>query len=360
MRRLLFILALGAIGSALACNAFLDIDGIEFSDGIGGSGGSGGTMSTSAGGAGGDVGAAGGVGGIGGTPPASSEDCSNGVDDNDDGLADCDDPLCVCAEALATSWSGPAVLYRASPGMTPGCPADWPSPVAIGFSGTLDAPPATCSACSCGNASGVTCAPGAVSFYTLANCSGPATNQTPTTSCTAIGGASSGYLSAKAPVPTPTGGSCPASGGQATVAPAEFSEQAVLCEGASAGVCSTGACLPLPPAPYLASICIYKSGNTSCPAPYSEPHDLYQTINDYRDCSACSCGVPSGASCSGSTLTFDGPTNVTCAMPSENVPHDNVCHSVDTPGSMDYMPGNAQGGGCSASGGGLLRVCCLP
>ncbi|MBW2456299.1 MAG: hypothetical protein JRI68_17400 [Deltaproteobacteria bacterium] len=368
--------------TAAGCNALLDIDHIDFGDGpaggagggtggAGASSGTGGTTSSTS--SGGGTGGTGGSGGDGGAP---AEDCTNGVDDNGDNLVDCADPICndhMCVDqTIPSSWNGPIVLYVGT--SAPNCAGVWPTTAITGFSGTLSAPPATCTNCNCGSVQGTTCPPGDVLLWINATCTGTQ-DQIHTVSasntCEAIPNATLGFLSAAAAPVTPTGGSCSATGGSATVPPASFSADALLCAGATlgAGCSGTEACTPPPGSAFETGICIFRNGNRTCDPPFSVKHIIYTGVNDWRGCSNCSCSSPSGVSCNSTTDLFEGTTNATCLNAPVTATHGGGCEPVTAAGSMRFLPGTASGGSCSPSGGnpsgsasedGLTTVCCTP
>jgi hypothetical protein len=365
------IICCGITTAAIGCNALLDIDGVEFGDpvvttsqggsGAGGSGaqGGGGGSTTSTGGAG--MG-----GGTGGIAPPSPEDCNNGMDDNGDGLADCADPLCACVEPAPMNWIGPVVL--AAGGSAANCPADWPTETERGLAGTLTAPPASCTACSCGGPQGLGCTRPSVTLYNSPSCSGVSVNHNfNSNSCETVSGSLAVTARGSAPQVT---GQCPPSGGVETVPPASFDETAVLCGGSFTGGDScaiTSLCVPLPPPPFESKICVYRNANVPCPAPYTElVNDYFETISDSRGCTSCSCGAPQ-AGCSGTSRLY---SDSSCNALVESVPNNNSCEATTATASVRYFPNAISGNGaCSDSGGdptgsaagsGNVRVCCLP
>ncbi len=365
------------------CNALLDIDHIDFGNSQGGAGAAAGSGGTGTGGdgatttttttGGGGSGAEGGDGGGGGAP---AENCTNGVDDNDDTLVDCADPLCdsyTCvAQTLPPFWSGPVVLYVGT--SAPTCSGAWPTLSVTAGSGTLSAPPATCTSCSCGSPQAVTCPIGSTSFWTGNSCNGSATlTQTPSApnTCFAVTNAVVGYLSAEGNPSTATGGSCTATGGSATIPTASYTDDVVICEGATSGEGCTGAeaCMPPGGTGFEPGVCIYRDGNRSCDAPFTVKHTIHTTIDDSRGCSTCLCGAPSGVSCGGTTSLYQGATNSTCTGSPVTVSHTGTCTTVAAAGSMSYASGSPSGGGCAATGGapsgsaapsGQVTVCCTP
>ncbi|RLB59058.1 MAG: hypothetical protein DRI90_15905 [Deltaproteobacteria bacterium] len=361
------------------CNALLDIDHIDFGDGQGGAGTGGGgtggdgatTTTTTAGGGG--SGAEGGGGGTGGAP---AEDCTNGVDDNDDTLVDCEDPLCnsySCVEqTIPASWSGLVVLFVGT--SAPSCSGHWPVLSFNADSGTVSAAPASCGNCTCNSPQGVSCPVASTSFWTGSNCNGTADlTQTPSAPnvCTAVSNATLGYLSAQTATVVPSGGTCSHNGGGFTLPPASFSAEAVLCEGATvgAGCPGTEACTPPAGSTFESGVCIYRDGNHACSAPFTVKHTIYTSIDDGRDCTNCTCGSPSGVTCTSTTQLYEGVTNSTCTGTPVVLPHPSSCTSVALAGSMAFIPGSVTGGSCSASGGiptgtatpgDQVSVCCTP
>jgi hypothetical protein len=398
---LLALLSCVSAGVA-GCNSLLDIDHIEFGDpgagavggaAVGGSGGTGAVGGVGANGAGG-VGA---DGGQGGTPPPydcddgihngfeegidcggpdcepCAENCTNGQDDNGDQLVDCEDPICgahQCYEAPGNPWWGPVALYVGG-GVVTTCTPGWPDATPGGV-GTVDAPDATCSACSCGNVTGASCGVPGVSFWASNGCGSSLGTVTPPAAdvCQPVSvGVDASSMGADVPVQP---GTCPASGGAATIPEASYEQEALLCEGAEEGAgCAdpTSVCVRPPVYPFHQSICIVRNANHTCPSgPYTERTVVYQTLLDTRDCTVCSCSVPTGVSCTGTTTLFsDG----SCSSSTATVPHDgSSCVSHPTTGSMRFTIDSGPSGGSCTTGGGAptgsatgtdpLTVCCLP
>jgi hypothetical protein len=375
----------------MGCNALLDIDDVEFGDetaaGAGGAGsaaGSGGAATGTGTGAGtggsptgtsSGTGAPGGAGGAGGTPCA--EACDDGMDNDGNNLTDCEDPCCVdwsCVDPTFSSWTGPVALY-VGPDQGLACPTAWPDVEMDGGNGAIIAPNATCTSCGCGSASGVGCT-AAVTFYPAGACGGTSYGTTVSGACQAVPSAALLHTSARAAAETATGGTCPASGGVPTTQPATYVTRSLLCGGVVAGGgCATSGEVCLPPAPtgFNEGLCIYRNGNRSCGsyAPFTEERSIHDGIRDTRDCSTCSCATPTGASCSGGTTRVYSPsTATTCSGTSQLLTHDGGCATLTAnPGRMDYAPGTAAGGNCTASTvsptggaseGDLYTVCCIP
>lgn len=374
-----------------ACNALLDIDDIDFGDGAQGgnaghgqTGGHAGTAGTGAQagqagqGGSGAIGGTAGAGGSGGAP--CPEDCSNGVDDDANQLVDCEDPCCAnwrCIPPLPNQWSGPVALYSGTD-QSRTCPGSWPTLTIDGGEGSITAPPASCTDCSCGAAQNVSCTV-TVSFWDNPACTGTADGTaTPTpNACQPVPAYTLQHNAAQAGPETGTGGSCPATGGTPSVAPASFDTRWLLCEGATFGAGCTGvgeACAPLPGTPFAQTLCIYRSGNRTCDtlAPFTEKRTGYDGIVDTRDCTNCTCSAPQGATCSGGSIELYEPdTNTTCSGAiGSTLALNGVCDtSINWPASMIYRPGTSSGGSCTEGGGlptgsattdNLITLCCLP
>jgi hypothetical protein len=358
-------LALAAVAS---CAEVLSIDDIEIgeatSSGAGGDTAAGGEA---AGGTGSTTSMVGGSGGAGGG--AEDEVCTNGVDDNGDGLVDCADPLCVgyqCAAGAPAGWSGPYALHLDA-GAAAACPASAPVEVLAAGSGVLDAPAASCSACSCVAPAGVACSIPAVEFYDNNNCSELEATLTVSMpmQCEPV---SAGGINSVTGLPgTPSGGSCAASGGAATVEPAVFAAEARLCDGGSGAGCGADAvCIATPEPPYAGQPCISSLGDLACPAgPYTEKQLVFAGIDDDRGCTSCTCGGPSGVACTGTTTVYG---QIGCPGGATMVPHDGSCVNTDAK-SMIYAPDPPSGGSCPEQGGAPtgsaepatpITICCVP
>jgi len=346
----------------------------------GNTGGSGNTGNTGGSGNTGNTGNTGGAGNIGNTGGSGgmTEDCGNGVDDTNDNLVDCEDPQCAGSHCIAPSapgnWSGPVVYYAGGDGSVT-CPPEWPTQVAVGGTAVNAAPPA-CTSCSCGSVTGASCAAPLHSFWTAADCSGAATTtQTPPqTGCVALSGAASLLVSARAATPAPSGGSCGAGGGLPNNSAPTFADHAVVCGGAQLGAGCSGSdvCAPNPWLGFEPTVCVWRDGGGSCNqiAPYSVKVSIYQGINDFRDCTNCTCGTPTNVTCSGTTLLYQDSTNSTCQGTGVQLTdNDSACANGTTFGSMEYQAGTATGGSCSpssvsgtgnASGTDDITLCCLP
>jgi hypothetical protein len=80
------------------------------------------------------------------------EDCTNGVDDNDDSLSDCEDPGCLeavrCVPRSPAGWSEPFVLFTNEASSEVACEGPFDRVVISGLHQDLLSEPAQCS-CEC-------------------------------------------------------------------------------------------------------------------------------------------------------------------------------------------------------------------
>ncbi len=363
------------------------------SSGSGGAtGGSGGATGGSGGATGGSGGATGGSGGATGGSGGSTggENCTNGVDDNGNNLIDCADQGCANAgyvcQSIPSGWQGPVALYTGDAAKNPPpCDVTGSYQTAV-LSRFLDpSVPAQCQ-CSCGAASGVTCGAPRANLYSVASCGAgtsvgldfAAGNFNPGDCVHFTQPADAGtFTSVSANVPSPvqaTGGSCAASKVQVTK-PSPWKDKAVACalpsSGWKAGGCNASqVCVPPPPSGF-ANTCIYKTGDVACPSTglFSTKKVVYDNspASDTRDCTACTCGAPSG-NCSGtvdlwSTATCSGnpDTSVDLAGNCKPFASTNTLYSRYTIDSAQPNVKCASGGGQptgSVTGANPTTFCC--
>lgn len=239
------------------------------------------------------------------TGQAGSENCLDGMDNDNDMLVDCADDACTagfeCVPAAPTGWQH-ARLLTGDYGALTAQPCPDASAPAITFHETGEN--AECTACECGSIQGVTCSAAQLRCYTATSCSGQfGTVNASTTGCKA--NASAAYLRCEMfAQPQASGGSCPATGGVPTVpAPFAFENHACQVADVGAGCESDEVCVPRGAAPYDAPVCIAQDGEaSSCPSGWSGLTVTYETFTDDRGCNACGCSV-SGASCNGAFFT---------------------------------------------------------
>ncbi|WP_156338626.1 hypothetical protein [Chondromyces crocatus] len=292
------------------------------------------------GGAGGTSGGAGGTsGGAGGTGSPSSEDCTDGLDNDGDGLIDCEDiedcsPADYeCVPAAPSGWSRNvrvAIVDHAMASTLPACPGG--TEAHDYFAGP--ATEAVCSSCDgCAwNRDEAECFAPTLSCHSSTSsntdCSGNPTSERPnyrgnvcesfitgvpnSVSCRITDGAS---LRRR--------GECSAApdGGQLQTSP--WAQVIRVCTGTSrdGGHCDDGhECLPRtnddPAFGDLA--CVLKPGNEACPAGWTDlEQQIFETGVDTRACAACGCdlgalGCIGGgfraydfSNCNGSSITID-------------------------------------------------------
>lgn len=345
------------------------------------------------------------------TTGSGGEDCLNGVDDDGDQAVDCADPDCdagySCVDAIPTGWGifGYLALAESIPGSEPGCPAEFPDTAYAG-SATPIAPSAECSACSCDPPTNGVCTlpdmdaqqPGIDAVRVSDKPCG--TNpvyvgylQIPAAwDGTCFG--TQGYLgnqnlcgsdnmspcnvALSSNSPIVSGETCAPKGGVATVDPPTWAVSAKACGGATfGGGCGAGSvCLPRPGGSFQAGVCVAKSGDDACPAPFNDKHSYYDPaeIVDDRDCTACQCDPATGSTCAATVAVYSSNNVSDCSQ---------AVLTTFTAGTCKNIPGNPpvfskklqvtqppSGGSCGVSAGGALptggvtlgeptTLCCL-
>lgn len=274
---------------------------------------------------------------------ATAEDCTNGVDDDDDDLVDCADRdscfglQCAAFPAEEDGWSGP-VLLRAE-GKDEPCPVAYPTEGISGF--RLNGVDNPCG-CSCEAPTGVSCA-ATVSLFNDAGC-GVLSATVPTGSAPSCVGASA-QVGAASAISSTAGGSCAP---KATAAEASF-ERVTTCATAGAG-CEIGhACVRSPSGGD--TLCVHADGVRDCPLTFPLRHVIYTgdlsnvTCDDGVDCA---CGAPQDTACSTQVeLRSAGCTSPVVSQ----LAADGACSSVlsgpQTVGSLSTSA-TATGGSCVA------------
>jgi hypothetical protein len=305
---------------------------------------------------------------------SAGEDCTNGIDDNCNGMTDCADPLCqsgyTCFDPIPSGWTGLVSLYDATgnpPPAPPACGGGYPNDV-VDKSGSPNIPSASCG-CTCGSPTAIQCQFVNAMLYSDPGCvTQCASDGLPPNFCVASGCATAQSYIATA---SPTGGSCspmPTS----NIPPVTFSGVGRACEyaGPLGGGCGAGKCAAKPPTGYGPRCVFNNGGDLPCPSGnYSVKHTYYSGSTDTRACSACSCGAPTGASCTGGQVTLYG--NVSCNGASNTYPLSTGCASLPSvPGiGIEATATTPTGGSCGSMGGaltgsaqatGATTVCCMP
>jgi len=338
-----FALVAGWVGCSFPERTFIDDSEFYNTAGVGAVGG-GGTGATGGGGTdGGGTGATdgGGTGATGGG--TGNEDCTNGVDDDGDSKVDCEDTDCqtgfTCAPVTPTGWTGPVAFYEGTDA-PPDClnSGGYPTLKQNAKSG-LDGGTATCPTCSCDPPTGATCS-GDIYVYNQTNCTGnqwAPTGGGPTatisTADTCKNFPNLCYDNTSKPQGARlqnvvfSGGTCQAkSTGQKTIPTATWTNSVRACgdaPGSGAG-CGTGVCLPRPSAPFGSSLCIFKLGDTACPAPFSTKKLSNLNFTDNRDCEVCGCGNAAGGSCSNPVATLYTDSNG-CTATAQTITGEGTC-----------------------------------
>lgn len=236
-------------------------------------------------------------------------ECSNGLDDDGDGAPDCADsdcaPVVQCVAAPEAGWSAPGILNT---GATPAaCAAPFDTQAYLG-NAELDAPPASCAACTCGAPSSTLC----VGHYACERSSGCAGTCTAASiegsGCVNSPGSSATYLPRSGVFAS---GTCGAGASTPTVTPPTWRRAGRVCTasaGASATGCESGqVCIPRAAAP--APACVVRVGDVACPAGYGTRQVFYGGVDDTRGCSACACRFQSA----GCSVAFTAFTQANCA-----------------------------------------------
>jgi hypothetical protein len=173
------------------------------------------------------------------------------------------------------------------------------------------------------------------------------------TTCTPLAVGTCGGTHVTISASVASGGSCaPDAGSQ--IAPAAWTAGARLCAatgapspaGCDAGeVCAPATGLPFEPSTY----CIARSGVATCPAGYPVQHTYYESSADTRACTPCSCGAPSGSTCTGGGITVYG--GAMCSGGSTQLAVPQTCAALGGSKVGIFSGATAAGGSCAPSGG---------
>ncbi len=321
----------------------------------GGSGGATGGTGGSTGGTGGSTGGSGGAtGGTGGS--IGPEDCTNGVDDNDDNLVDCADPLCqpdyTCVPAPPAEW-GPVgySAERDSSADTIECGPLTPSGLALHRG--LEIADDGC-ACECQSPTGGVCTVSSV-LWQNGTCTGG--NAAVQSGCYdfsntyRIGGVQTSEPVLSKP------GSCAATVAGAPSAPSWETTADFCSVPTQGGGCGGGqVCVARAPSPLEDAACVVREGDHACPASFPNQRVYFSAVDDARACTAnaCSCGAPDGEFCEVFVALY---VNNSCSgTPANTYLLDGTCHATGLGygdrGSARFI-GGATGGACAPSGDGV-------
>jgi hypothetical protein len=260
------------------------------------------------------------------------------------------DPGTSCVPAAPAGWQGPLVIYEGIGVKPPDCLLGFD--LADDGKGDPTGEAATCG-CTCGEASGMTCAPPVINFFSDAACSAGKScgmkDQPTSTTCAAFdltgcNGPHFALSDAKA-----TGGAC--SPMPTKNVPAMVFKSVRVCapKRADPSGCPNGSVitpttgLPFEPETY----CIARSGPRDCAfVSFPARRVYYKTLNDMRDCSPCTCDAPAGASCSGGSVQFHDDAACTTGTAPFGPPPLACTNGPKLHGV--YKPGTASGGSCTA------------
>jgi hypothetical protein len=138
---------------------------------------------------------------------------------------------------------------------------------------------------------------------------------------------------------------------------------------------------PDDPTPPGFSLCVFQNGERDCPNEvpgnvFTERHVFYQGVKDDRECSACSCGPPTGSACSAAISIYKGG-DLTCSgsalVPIPIGSAGPTCLDIMLPGQalgsksagpITYLPGTCPPMGGDESGTAIptkpATICCRP
>lgn len=321
------------------------------------------------------------------TGMTGGEDCTNGVDDDGDGKIDCADSDCTvgfsCHNPVPAGWTGHYALSDGTFAGLPGnCPnTTYPNPFYTGYR-TPNATPPSCSACSCGGPQGETCSVAQL-HLTSASCAeymngtsicqkplplitdgachvsnvpgnvktcGPPDLATMTCPVGTMPCNASVYIDSS----VATGGTCAPSAEVPNIVPFTWSNAARACQPTveGKGCANDFACLPNAVAPFGA-VCISKEGDNACPSGsgYTTKKVFFDLDPmDTRACSDCSCGKPTGLSCTTNIITY---SDTACSAQLATTAPDGCSPYASNPAVGSYKSASTvfAAGSCAPSGG---------
>ncbi|WP_242515201.1 hypothetical protein [Sorangium cellulosum] len=122
--------------------------------------------------------------------------------------------------------------------------------------------------------------------------------------------------------------------------------------GAHTACADATTCAPAEPLGFLT--CVYHEGDAACPDGYAQRHVFYKDVLDGRDCTPCSCGEPTGTSC---TVMASVYRDAACTDPiASNLVSSSVPFCAVTPpgvglGSKSAAVVAVEPGACAPQGG---------
>ena len=131
-----------------------------------------------------------------------------------------------------------------------------------------------------------------------------------------------------------------------------------------------GQCMPHAQAPMQGGSCLFRPGENMCPGgPWTVREVVYESFDDERPCSACSCGAVDPEACAATIELF---TDDECTMPHPAVSVGAGCQAMQgyAPRSARLVGDGAEGTlSCAPSGGDAMgeviavdavTLCCTP
>ena len=301
------------------------------------------------------------------------------------------EPRCASGEYVhwRSGWDSPSWLWIGPEDQAPECPF---GPASVSYEGRTDlVAPTACEACTCQPPTG-SCALPSKLTASKSVCSIPGA---PTTSFNAPA-PWDGHCDSTTQVPqgaaysltidalTMTENGCtPGPTLPAKVVSLRWNTFARGCDvKLPMGPLERTACVPADTLPPGFNLCIFHEGERDCldegsGSVFTERHVFYEGVEDARQCSACTCGAPTGSACTatisiykGADLTCSGPTVANGITISSAGP---VCLDIALPGQAlgsksagptTYLPGMCPAMGGDASGSAVkinpATLCCRP
>jgi hypothetical protein len=283
-------------------------------------------------------------------------------------------------------WETPTLLWVGPEDQAPECPR---GPTTISYEGHADlVAPNVCEACTCEPPTG-SCALPSTLKASMSTCGhfddGPLTSfNAPTPwdgSCDSTTQTPSGAAHSLTidPIAMTENGCAVGPPVAAKVVSLRWDTFARGCDvGIPTGRLERSACLPAAPIALGFKACIFFNGESDCPndAPgnvFTERHVFYQGVKDDRQCSACTCGAPTGSACTATVSIYKNPMcsglldQKTISSSSE------ACTDIQLPGQVlgsksagptTYLPGMCPPGGGDGSGIAIptnpTTLCCRP
>lgn len=276
------------------------------------------------------------------TTDASTTDSATTDDGSTTGVAACDGQ---CAPDVPQGWQGPVVMYDGEAAAPP-CPGTYPQAVHTGLHAGLDSGDASCS-CECGDVVGASC--GAATLREEGNLCvqfimDPETFVLQPNQCSFINAPADTY-SVTPPALNTAGASCSPDADESIPTPT-WDRNVRSCETAPGDACDGGTCFPAIPEDH--AMCIFVEGDAACPGgTWANRVVSHADFTDDRDCSACTCGSPSGT-CGGSVVLM----NQGCGVIFVDEIVVNGCATVGAASHAEWYP--EVDASCSPSGGALV------